>query len=308
MSNIVHKAIEPKNISAKTMQALNEKPSDWVISPKYDGCHVIFAFDEGQCIGVYSRSGESVKSMGHIATSLLDLYPIGMDRLAVCGEAWLLGKPFNEISGAFRRHSPQPQLNFVPFDIVSWDYEDDNFSGPPVMLNAHQNSSTYIERIQWLKDNRRDMPSNILSPTFEVVPGTIDEVWKTAKLRAMHYKNSEFNHYDGVMLAKADALYEVGSGKGAEFIKCKPLISETVTVIDISADVGEKTGKNTLALVFSYNNNIQKVSTGLTQTEIDAYVAMPHLIIGQRIEVEAMGYTPNQCFREPRYKGIRADA
>ena len=99
----------------------------------------------------------------------------------------------------------------------------------------------------------------------------------------------------------------MGSGSGAEFIKFKPLISETLVVTAVVADIGAKTGKNTCSLAVDFNGQVQMVSTGLKQAEVDEYVAYPERIIGQLVEVEAMGVTPAGLLREPRYKGIRTD-
>lgn len=131
---IVHKAVELSAISAKIQAYLNEGVRHWIISPKYDGCHAVFCFDGGKHTGTYSRSGEIVRSLDHIAADLLDIYPLGSGRIAICGEAWMVGKEFNEISGAFRRHAPQHQMQFVPFDVVPFDYNDDTTSGPVVLL------------------------------------------------------------------------------------------------------------------------------------------------------------------------------
>ena len=112
---IVHKAVERSALSAKTTQAL-EANEEWIITPKYDGCHAVFLFDDGKHVGTLSRTGEPVRSMPHIVTALLDTYPLAAGRIAICGEAWSPGLEFNEISGLFRRHTPSPQLGFVPFD------------------------------------------------------------------------------------------------------------------------------------------------------------------------------------------------
>jgi ATP-dependent DNA ligase len=306
---IVHKAVEPKNLS-KALQASTDN-HDWVVSPKYDGCHVIFAFDNGELVGVYSRQGELVRSMDHVAEALQQAYKLGSGRVAICGEAWVVGTPFAEISGMFRRHSPQPQLCFVPFDCVPFDYNEDA-SGPPLLLGQlnHRTYPTgYDKRIStltaWLLQPAYPC---LIKPTFTRFNGTLAEAWAHAKPVALHYKGSEFAHYDGAILARADGKYTVGAGKGGEFIKVKPLISETVTVDTLFPDVGEKTGKNTLALGFTFNGRQQRVSTGLTQKEVDAYIADASLIVGKRIEVEAMGLTEEGSFREPRFKGIRTDA
>jgi DNA ligase-1 len=118
--------------------------------------------------------------------------------------------------------------------------------------------------------------------------------------------------YDGAILAMGNGVYEQGSGKGGEFIKIKPLISYTVQVHGAELDKGEKTGKNTAALKFFLNDLEQKVSTGLTQEQVDqitrefTYGEGPWL--NSYIEVEAMGITVNGYLREPRFKGIRTDA
>jgi hypothetical protein len=307
---IVHKAIEASAVSGKTKARL-EAETVWVISPKYDGCHAVFLFDTGKSVGVYSRSGERVYSMDHIATSLLDLYPIHQGRIAITGEAWMVGEEFNVISGTFRRQSPQPQLQFVPFDIIPFDYNTDTASGPVVYLGQLDNKpypAPYKARIKSLYDARRDIASQVLKPRYFVIGNTAYSAAKAAAdLYAKDHKARTDSYYDGSILAMANGLYEVGAGKGGEFIKCKPLLSYTVKVNALFPDIGAKTGKNTLALGFELDGSPQKVSTGLTQDQVDDFIANNANIIGKHIEVEAMGKTVNNLLREPRFKGIRTD-
>lgn len=308
---IVHKAVEPSALSAKRKAELESQVNDYLVSPKYDGCHAIFCFDNGAHVGTYSRSGEVVRSMDHIARSLLDLYPIQEGRVAIAGEAWMLGKEFNEVSGAFRRHTNQPDLCFVPFDIVPFDYNEDTTSGPVVLLgqfNHRVYPADYEARLMSLFSQRQRVPSNVLAPRWMQVRGTLTEALEIASIYALDHKARTDNFYDGAVVALASGKYSVGSGKGGEFIKVKPLLSETVTVNALFPDTGEKTGKNTLALGFTLNGHAQKVSTGLTQEQVDMFIADNSAILGKRIEVEAMGLTVNGFLREPRFKGIRTDA
>lgn len=306
---IVHKAIELSNLSARAVAAITDER--WVISPKYDGCHAVFAFDDGRFIGAYSRTGESVKSMDHIGRSLPDLYGVSKGRVAICGEAWMVGTEFNEISGAFRRQSPQPQLQFVPFDIVPFDYNTDTTSGPPILLgqlDSRPYSARYEARIASLVAQRKNVISQVLRPRYYVAIGKLEDAYRDATNYAKQHKARKDSFFDGAVLARASGRYEVGSGKGGEFIKCKPLLSLSVKVTAVIADIGSKTGKNTCVLCFDLDGEIQKVSTGLTQAQVDAYVNDPYQIIDATIEVEAMGYTVNGLLREPRFKGIRTDA
>jgi hypothetical protein len=300
---IVHKAIELDALSKKLQADIENH--EYILSPKYDGCHVIFLFDKGRFVAARSRTDETVHSMDHIGRSLLDHYPeyLAFSKVAIMGEAWIPGVEFSEISGTFRRHAPQPHLGFVPFDTVTWRM-DQAEDGRPVLGEFHhikegplKDTRTYSERLAALR-NRHDMVSLVHAPAAWGIKGN---VLATATSEAKRYK--ELGGYDGCILARRDGRYQVGAGKGGEFIKIKPLISHTVKVNALFPDRGEKTGKNTLALGFTFNGLGQKVSTGLTQAEIDD----PHRFLGKMIEVEAMGLTVNGLLREPRYKGIRTD-
>lgn len=310
MDYIVHKAVELSALSKKAKDKLATN-SEWIISPKYDGCHGIFAFDHGKKVGVYSRSGETVHSMYHVAEQLLDTGLFNNGRWAICGEAWVYGKEFNEISGMFRRMRPVEELGFVPFDFIPWDYNDQTFTGPPIRLGQHdgkEHKVPYVLRMAQLEARLGGflkMPS-VYPPTLINFEGPFEEALEKAAALAKAYKKRTDSFYDGVVLADAYGEYTVGAGKGGEFIKVKPLISFTVAVTGAALDFGTKTGKNTAALKFILNGREQKVSTGLTQAQVDEITTVGW--DGYRIEVEAMGLTVNGLLREPRFKGIRNDA
>jgi ATP-dependent DNA ligase len=304
---IVHKAIELDALSAKAKAAL-EGNQDWYISPKYDGCHAVFAYDNGKFIGAYSRTGESVKSMDHIGRSLADHYDLSQGRIAICGEAWMVGEEFNVVSGTFRRHAPQPQLQFMPFDIVPFDYNLTN-TGPVLLLgqfNDRVYPTPYSKRVASLF-KRKNVPSQVLLPRFVLHVGTLAVALKQAEAYAKEHKARTDSFFDGAILAPGNGKYIVGAGKGGEFIKVKPLISHSVKVTAVISDLGAKTKKNTCVLCFDLDGQMQKVSTGIVQEQSDQWAADPSLIIDQMIEVEAMGKTVNNLLREPRFKGIRTD-
>lgn len=297
MSYIVHKAIEPSNLSAKALKAIAGE--DRVLSPKYDGCHAVFLFNDGVLSGVRSRDDKPVRSMQHIADNLLTCYPwLTEGQRAVCGEAWMLGADFEDISGAFRRHSAQPELSFVPFDTVYWRL--DQPSGRPVLAS----NIPYDCRIDLLANG--NFVGGVVRPSYRIIGGTEEQIMALAVKEAKSLKAA--GGYDGAMLALRFGTYTTGSGVGGEFLKVKPLMSETYTVARTEPAIGDKTGKNTLALVVLHNGKEQKVSTGLLQAAIDDYVLNPNHIVGQRIEIEFMGITNGGMLREPRYKGIRTDA
>ena len=294
---IVHKAVELDALSAKVKATLDARI--WVLSPKYDGCRVVFLFSYGHFVGAFSRTGEVVKSMNHIAADLLAAYPsVALGHTAVCGEAWVRGKEFNEISGMFRRQYPQPELGFVPFDCVDWEWAAN--PGEPACLFSDK---PYAQRIAELAGPGY---SKVEPTWFYMLQGKFASVLAEATVLAKARKADTTGAYDGCVLADAAGKYTVGAGKGGEFIKVKPLLSYTVTVTGAALDFGAKTGKNTAALKFMLDGLEQKVSTGLTQAQIEEITAVGW--DGYRIEVEAMGKTVNGYLREPRFKGIRTDA
>ena len=302
---IVHKSVELTALNKK-LQADIENHT-YLLSPKYDGCHAIFLFDNGVFVGARSRTNEVVASMDHIGAELLTLYPfLQLGKRAICGEAWIPNTEFSEISGIFRRQYAQPQLCFVPFDATYWRYNQVD-DGWPVLGESmdpsfgHQfDGHTYNERLGKLH-NTTGVPRSKVLPTVCKVLEQGDAIWATAVAEGKRLK--ALGGYDGAVLARADGLYHVGAGKGGEFIKVKPLISETVRVNVLLPALGEKTGKNTLALGFELGGKQQKVSTGLSQEEADN----PDQFLYKIIEVEAMGLTVNGLLREPRFKGIRTD-
>ena len=304
---IVHKAIESTALSAKVRKTL-EKQTNWILSPKYDGCHAVVLFSGGQWVTTLSRTGESVRSMDHVPPDLIECYGdrIAQGDWAICGEAWSPDLEFNEISGLFRRQYASPGLLFVPFDIVPW-YPNLGFSGQECYLGEDVGNTfddIYLTRITKLAYHNK-IGNSVVRPRYSYLVGlTLDEALATAAVDALYYK--KLGGYDGAVLAQANGRYTVGAGKGGEFIKCKPLISYTVTVTGAALDFGTKTGKNTAALKFMLDGKEQKVSTGLSQQQVEEITAVGWG--GYRIEVEAMGKTVNGFLREPRFKGIRTDA
>lgn len=296
---IVHKAIDKDALSAKTQRLIDGEPR--LISPKYDGCHVVFLFNEGKLEGARSRDDKPVRSMQHVAEALPVYYPwLQQGQRAVCGEAWIPGRDFEEISGAFRRHSNQESLRFVPFDTVCWTL----YEGRPLLSSE----IPYGFRLRNLSGAWRgwDAYGPVIAPTYELVAGDEASIMAKADNMARVYKQR--GGYDGAIVALESGTYTAGAGTGGEFVKVKPLLSESYVVTGCKHDIGEKTGKHTLSLQVEHDGKVQYVSTGLKQADIDAYSADPFLILGKVIEIEYMGITNGGMLREPRYKGIRDDA
>lgn len=287
------KPVEFDALGKRTQQAFRWEGR--ILLPKYDGCFAMVAFWNGKPSYVMSRTGEDVKSMGHIGDELLSVYPwlaSSQGGVMVLGEAWIPGEEFSIIGGIFRRQRPQLQIGFAPFDLVHYHHDDDdNF---PTLYSE----DPYRQRVNMLRRGPLDTSRMIFPP----VPVTC-ESRDYAEGYARQYK--AMGGYDGAICSDPNATYTPGAGKGGEFIKLKPLLSYSVECIGYVKDIGEKTGRDTCALeVRVRDGKTCKVATGLTEDQ----QANPEQFVGRTIEVEVMGWTSGGLFREPRFKGVRDDA
>jgi len=267
-----------------------------ILLPKYDGCFVIVLFDDHKMVGIRSRDNKPVLSMDHIQADLRMRYPWlnnNLGRIAFLGEAWMPGVAFKDISGTFRRQRPQPSLGFAPFDLVQWHglaEAADLFAAAP-----------YRDRLARLHDARPGIV-NVFPPLAVDCEGR-----EHAERYARNCK--ALGGYDGAIASDPDAPYVVSDGKG-EFLKVKPLQSFSLQVIGVVQAIGEKTGRDTVALQVRFKGKACGVGTGFDHATGKEWMTNPQDIIGKIVEVQCMDVYPGEdgMMREPRYCGIRDDA
>lgn len=291
---IIQKAIDRKDMSAKAVKAMASIEYD--IQPKYDGCHMVVVLNCGPAgntivEGLFSATGETVRSCDHIARQLADCVEV-FARTAICGEVWRPDSEFKDISGEFRRHSPQPALMFAAFDVVSVPEYEDGIPHLDSML-------PYRLRITALQH-----PSYKGANLVQFQHCFADHV--NADAYALTMKNDS---YDGAIMHDLNAPYAVGRCRAAEVVKIKPLLDYDLRVIGCTLDHGEKTGKKTAALLCKFGDRkVVKVATGLTQAQVDSIHNNFNAEWWDKIiRVEAMAITKNGVLREPRFKGVRTD-
>jgi len=290
------KPIDFDNLSAKRQAAI--KWEGRILLPKYDGCFCIVGLWDGKLDFVLSRDGNAVKSMDHVYEDLLVRYPWLAKHtagVAILGEAWMPGQEFKDISGAFRRQRPQPQLGFAPFDIVDYRIGEDDL---PQLFSPRP----YRERLELLGDSRHVL-CNVFPPLAVECEGRDHAERYARNCKAL-------GSYDGAVAADPDASYTVSDGKAGEFLKVKPLMSFSLEVIGVLQSTGEKTGRDTVALQVRFKGKPCGVGTGFDFATGKEWMQNPQNIMGKIIEVQCMGVYPGDdgLMREPRYCGIRDDA
>lgn len=289
MSYIVQKAIEPDDLSDKQAARFARNLSNYQLQPKIDGCHAVFLYGPGSGEPrVLSSTGEPVRSCDHLWYELQPDVP--GQQVAVLAEVALIDCAFKDSSGAFRRHAAQPDLRAHVFDLVYWREEP----GSPVILYSDLPYRTRHGLMGHL--GLQPLPLFGIGLYVDISAG-----WKRDGFRGCEC--------DGGVLRDMTAPYKAKRCRDGEVIKVKPLLDFDLAVIGVDLAYGEKTGKNTAALVCRFAEGVHlRVATGLTQAEVDAlHQTHGDSMIGKIIRVEALGHSGTGSLREPRFVGVRTD-
>lgn len=279
----IPKALDIDAISAKNKPYLEQEHFDrglWLVTPKYDGCAVRIDIQAGKAVSMVSASGKLVRSLGHMIPVIEKALGPTDPNAVLCCEAWAPSRPFQEISGMFRRHGDQPELQLVVFD----GYFTMSSSGYKARMEI---LAWYLNRIT---------VQGIRVVTRTAAP-SLESAWGTARAAA------GAGGYDGAVLHWSGKPFTEGRSKW-DTVKLKPLLTYDVLVTGVHKGVGEATGRPTAALICRWEGGgSQEVATGLTE----AQQANPEQFIGKIVEIAGMGLTTAGKLREPRFIGARED-
>ena len=275
--NLAPKALAEQCAAFKRAHpTLDDLPfDDYVMMPKYDGCLAIIKPD-----GVITRTGEAISSIPQCREDAAKLLP---DHV-IFGEVYKFDTPFKEISGAFRRHKPQPSLFVMVFDAVPFDD-----------WKAGKCDKPYIERYTALKEAvlRTPTPSLIVASALDLVA---PQGFANAVVRQ--------GGYDGAILRRKDAPWTTGASKNGEAIKVKPVKSLDLRAVDWFYGKGKHAGRAG-GIVVEYRGVTTQVGTGFSD---DERILIADLGTRNQIaEIEFMEVTADGKLREPRFKGWRFD-
>ena len=260
----------------KKYPRLDDLPSDdYVMMAKYDGCLAIITPN-----GVITRTGEAISSIPHCREDAAKLLP---DHV-IFGEVYKFDTPFKDISGAFRRHKPQPSLFVMVFDAVPFDD-----------WRAGKCDKPYIERYAALQDawHRTPTPSLIVAPALDF---GAPQGFANAMVRQ--------GGYDGAILRRKDAPWTKGASKNGEALKVKPVQSLDLRAVDWFYGKG-KHADRAGGIVVEYRGVKTQVGTGFSDAERETIASQGTR--NQIAEVEFMEFTEDGKLREPRFKGWRYD-
>lgn len=295
---LVHKAIEPRKLSAKVQAAVAARTDD-IYEIKYDGCHCILIKQEGKAYA-FSRQGEPVQAaMDHV---IRDLERIGSDNFVLFAEAWHEYLDHSIINGTFRRTyvaDDTELLEAVVFDYVP--LEDFQKGSCPVRYKTRRDQAFVVVRqLQSLYESHDQSPVRLSYSSYDTA--TCQDL-----IDCSRDKYGAVFAVDGFMQKDRDGLWKAGSGSGGESVKIKDHVSIDVRVLAVLEGKGKFVG---MVGSIKVQWGLRELIVGggkLTDAERCLYWDFPNKIVGRIVEVHGLGESQHGMLREPRFIRFRDD-
>jgi ATP-dependent DNA ligase len=284
---LVQKPQELRKLSKTAVAALEKLPAEeFVYQHKHDGCSIIILVGVN-VVRIFSREGNEVKSMPHIAEHIRKA---SQDRpnMVYFGEAYHNDMLFKDISGMFRRQSPQPELQAWLFDSVTLQEFREGKSTRP-----------YSQRLKALRGINSANRDHIVLPVATF--GTLSEATEAVS----PWRKDGLYELDGFMQKQLSAGWDAGVDTEGRTLKLKDHISVDLECVGDVEGEGKFSGMIG-ALLVKWRGETVRVSGGKLTTEERKRYADGGLD-GKIVEVHALGITPDGKLREPRFQRIRDD-
>ena len=271
-----------------------------LLEPKLDGVRCITIVDySARTVVQYTRNGKVLENFSHITDSLLT----HIDDL---GRSYVLDGEV--VSDSFQTLMKQVHRKD---DVQSGDARLMLFDMIPL--------SEFKEGKSTLGQRRRSNLLRSFKPTFDkcgnidVIPQievNLDEMVGEVQFRAYN-KEAIDKGFEGIMIKDPNAMYECK--RSASWLKMKPFIEVSLTVLETEEGTGKNAGKmGALVCEGTEDGKLIKVNVGSGFTDEDRDDFWSCKVDGQVVEVRADAITQNQdgtySLRFPRFLRFRGFA
>jgi DNA ligase-1 len=271
------------------------------IEIKLDGVRVITII-QGDKVEMFSRNGKQFHNFGHIIAELEAVikdhpvpYPLVLDGEVMSANFQDLMKQVHRKDGNQSTDAVLHLFDTIPlgcFQAGSWD--------------KPQSFRSQITK-HWVEDHA-DVLEHVQALDWEDVD--LDTPEGQERFVALN-KQAVDGGYEGVMIKDIDAPYECK--RTHAWLKAKPFIEITLTVVDVEEGTGRNEGRLGAVIVegeddgYNYRLNC---GSGFTDAQRDEYWTERASLIGQLIEIRADARTKSQdsdtySLRFPRFKTFR---
>jgi len=271
------------------------------IEVKLDGVRVLAVCKSGK-VELFSRNGKQFHNFPHIIKEIeavLERKPSPYD-CVLDGE--VMSKDFQDLMKQVHRKDGKAATDSVLhlFDFIPLtDFLEGGWDKP----------QTYRSNLvkYWVLENE-DLLEHVQACEWEEVDLSTDE----GNRRFVELnKTAVDGGYEGVMIKDIDAPYECK--RTHAWLKAKPFIEITLTVVDVEEGTGRNEGRLGAVIVegeddgYNYRLNC---GSGFTDAQRDEYWTERASLIGQLIEIRADARTKSQdsdtySLRFPRFKTFR---
>ena len=271
------------------------------IEVKLDGVRVLAVCKNGK-VELFSRNGKQFHNFPHIIAeieSVLERKPSPYD-CVLDGE--VMSKDFQDLMKQVHRKDGKAATDSVLhlFDFIPLkDFLEGGWDKP----------QTYRSNLvkYWVLENE-DLLKHVTACEWEEVDLSTDE----GNRRFVELnKTAVDGGYEGVMIKDIDAPYECK--RTHAWLKAKPFIEITLTVVDVEEGTGRNEGRLGAVIVegeddgYNYRLNC---GSGFTDAQRDEYWTERASLIGNLIEIRADARTKSQdsdtySLRFPRFKTFR---
>ena len=271
------------------------------IEVKLDGVRVLAVCKAGK-VELFSRNGKQFHNFPHIIAeieSVLERKPSPYD-CVLDGE--VMSKDFQDLMKQVHRKDGKAATDSVLhlFDFIPLkDFLEGGWDKP----------QTYRSNLvkYWVLENN-DILEHVTACEWEEVD--LDTTEGNKRFVELN-KTAVDGGYEGVMIKDVDAPYECK--RTHAWLKAKPFIEITLTVVDVEEGTGRNAGRLGAVIVegeddgYNYRLNC---GSGFTDAQRDEYWTERASLIGQLIEIRADARTKSQdsdtySLRFPRFKTFR---
>lgn len=307
MSMLVHKAVEPDNLTkrgqANLTALLGPRINDALLLPKLDGVYAQFKYGADGW-RAWSRTGEPMLSLETPERLEWLAYRADAHKVYV-GEAWTPRTTHAAINGMARRQSPQAGLEWWLHDVfsehhIAFQGRDDRpflerFDA--ALQIEHMDSGTKVVPTMFIRD-----------VAYLMGDATMDNLLAYTKSVQAHAL-SLGNVYDGLILRDNGEAFVPGAGKDGGIYKLKPRKSLDLRITNET--VVQQPTKLGGFLTVEYRGKLTDVGSGLTQDMLQRIALRQRKgeqeYVGRIAEVEFLEFTKAGKLREPVLKAIRYD-
>ena len=277
-----------------------------LIEVKLDGVRVITIVRSDGRVDMFSRNGKELANFPHIAEQISNVIKQkgSSKSMDVVLDGEIMSSSFQDLMKQVHRkdnvEAGDAVLNL--FDVIPLEDFEKGF------YNKDQTTRSSMVKF-WVEQNQHLIPS-VTYVANELVD--LDTEEGQARFKEINARAIE-GGYEGIMIKDPEAGYECK--RSVAWLKLKPFIEVSLTVVDTEEGTGKNVGKLG-ALVCEGDDDGKRINvnvgSGFTDAERDIFWNSRSSVLGHIAEVRADAITQNQdgtySLRFPRFKSFRGFA